>query len=188
MNHKPQDLRDAVSRVGRARLLPQLLDADRRGAFKLKLSGCEVYYTNSLILPVKIMLCSKLHCQKGFKLKPFFYKIAVFETPGLHCRSSSGTNQGGCKGRFGPAPRAGEIHGRNGARRSATRHERGRDSAAAGAAAIRPTPCDSLSGVSHLARRCTALEATNGQNDSFFSQHPYKCYLEEVGSICGRLT
>ena len=21
------------------------------------------------------MLCSKLHCQKGFKLKPFFYKI-----------------------------------------------------------------------------------------------------------------
>ena len=23
------------------------------------------------------MLCSKFHCQKGFKLKPFFYKICV---------------------------------------------------------------------------------------------------------------
>jgi hypothetical protein len=32
--------------------------------FNLKLSGNEVYYTNSLILVVKIMLCSKLHCQK----------------------------------------------------------------------------------------------------------------------------
>jgi len=26
----------------------------------------------------------------------------------------------------------------------------------------------------------SALEATQGQNDSFFSQLPYKCYLEEV--------
>jgi hypothetical protein len=33
-------------------------------AFKLKLSGNEVDYTNSLILLVKNMLCSKLHCQK----------------------------------------------------------------------------------------------------------------------------
>ena len=32
----------------------------------------------------------------------------------------------------------------------------------------------------------TTLEATQGQNDSFFSQLPYKCYLG--GSICGRLT
>jgi hypothetical protein len=32
-------------------------------AFKLKLSGNEAYYTNSLILLVKNMLCSKLHYQ-----------------------------------------------------------------------------------------------------------------------------
>ena len=30
-----------------------------------------------------------------------------------------------------------------------------------------------------------ALEATQGQNDSFFSQLPYKCYLEEVASVEG---
>jgi len=28
-----------------------------------------------------------------------------------------------------------------------------------------------------------ALEATQGQNDSFFFQLPYKCYLEEVASV-----
>jgi len=28
-----------------------------------------------------------------------------------------------------------------------------------------------------------ALEATQGQHDSFFSQLPYKCYLEEVASV-----
>ena len=39
------------------------------------LPGNEVYYTNALILLIKIMMCSKLHCQKGFRLKPFFYKI-----------------------------------------------------------------------------------------------------------------
>ena len=33
---------------------------------KSKLSGNEGYYTNSSILLVKNMLCSKLHCQKGF--------------------------------------------------------------------------------------------------------------------------
>jgi len=38
-------------------------------------SGNEVYYTNSLILLVKNMLFSKLHCQKGFNLNPFSYKI-----------------------------------------------------------------------------------------------------------------
>ena len=40
------------------------------------LSGNEVYYTNSSILLVKNMLCSKLHCQKGFDLILFLYKIA----------------------------------------------------------------------------------------------------------------
>ena len=29
----------------------------------------------------------------------------------------------------------------------------------------------------------TAPEATQGQMDSFFSQLPYKCYLEEVASV-----
>ena len=29
----------------------------------------------------------------------------------------------------------------------------------------------------------TALEATLGQMDGFFSQLPYKCYLEEVASV-----
>ena len=41
-----------------------------------KISGYEVHYTMSLILLVKIMLCSKLHCQKTFKLKVFSYKIS----------------------------------------------------------------------------------------------------------------
>ena len=36
----------------------------------------EVDYTNALMLLIKIMLRSKLHYQKGFKLNPFFYKIA----------------------------------------------------------------------------------------------------------------
>ena len=29
----------------------------------------------------------------------------------------------------------------------------------------------------------SALEATHGQMDGFFSQFPYKCYLEEVASV-----
>jgi len=29
----------------------------------------------------------------------------------------------------------------------------------------------------------SALEATQGQNDSFLSQRPYKCYLEEVAFL-----
>jgi len=32
-------------------------------------------YTNALILLIKIMMCSKLHCRKGFKLNPFSYKM-----------------------------------------------------------------------------------------------------------------
>ena len=46
----------------------------------LKTSGNEVYYTNPLLLPTKMMLCSKLHCQKFFELKLFSYKI-VQPTP-----------------------------------------------------------------------------------------------------------
>jgi hypothetical protein len=39
------------------------------------LSGNEVCSTNSLILLVKNMLYSNLHCQKGFNLILFSYKI-----------------------------------------------------------------------------------------------------------------
>jgi len=35
--------------------------------------------------------------------------------------------------------------------------------------------------------RAHALEETQGQNDSFFSQHPHQCYLEEVVSAGDRL-
>ena len=34
------------------------------------------------------MLCSKLHCQEGFKLKPFFYKI------GRSVRAGGSMNEG----------------------------------------------------------------------------------------------
>jgi len=50
------------------------------------------------------MLCSKLHCQKGFKLKPFFYKIvrtALLPPPGLPRLAELGTNKP-VKARFWP--------------------------------------------------------------------------------------
>ena len=43
--------------------------------FNFKLSGNEVYCTNDVLVPVKIMLCSKLHYQKVFKLEFFSSKI-----------------------------------------------------------------------------------------------------------------
>ena len=42
---------------------------------RLVFCGNDVYCTNSLILLVKNMMCSKLHCQKGSSLIPFSYKI-----------------------------------------------------------------------------------------------------------------
>ena len=42
---------------------------------KLKPSGNEVYCTHSIILLVKNMLYSKLHCQKGSNSKIYTYKI-----------------------------------------------------------------------------------------------------------------
>jgi len=42
---------------------------------KLNFRGNEVYHTNSLVLLVKDILCSKLHCQKGFYLILFSYKV-----------------------------------------------------------------------------------------------------------------
>jgi hypothetical protein len=38
-----------------------------------KFSGNEVYYTNALILLIKIILYSKLHDQRGFNLILFSY-------------------------------------------------------------------------------------------------------------------
>jgi hypothetical protein len=56
-------------------------------------SGNEVYNTNSSILFVKNMMCSKLHCQKGL----------------LHIRAESGGLAGGMcdrdRGSAAPAPR-----------------------------------------------------------------------------------
>ena len=61
--------------------------SDTKSFFILKTSGNEVYYTNSLILLIKMMLYSKLHCQKLSKLKRFSYKIVrmffFFELVGL---------------------------------------------------------------------------------------------------------
>ena len=37
--------------------------------FQFKTSGDEVDYKNASLLLTKIMLCRKLRCQKGFKLK-----------------------------------------------------------------------------------------------------------------------
>ena len=57
--------------------------------------------------------------------------------------------------------------------------------AAAGAAALG----DGEEASSAWAQTCvwqarrSALEATQGQNDSFFSQLPYKGYLEDVASV-----
>jgi hypothetical protein len=44
------------------------------GLFNEKLSGDEVNYTNSSILFVKNMRCSKIHCQEAFNLKGFSHK------------------------------------------------------------------------------------------------------------------
>jgi hypothetical protein len=41
------------------------------------LSGNEVYYTNSIILLVKNVRCSKIHYKKGFNSIPFLYEGRV---------------------------------------------------------------------------------------------------------------
>jgi hypothetical protein len=43
--------------------------------FQSELSSNEVFCTSALLLLIKIMLCSKLQCQKVFELKLFSYKI-----------------------------------------------------------------------------------------------------------------
>ena len=52
--------------------------------FNLKLSGNEVDYTNALLLPIRIMLCSKLHCQKVFRF--FSYTPPPLPEGGTLCR------------------------------------------------------------------------------------------------------
>jgi hypothetical protein len=47
---------------------------------KFELSGNEVYYTNSLILLVKDMLCSQPRCQKVLNSIPLSYKIQVWSS------------------------------------------------------------------------------------------------------------
>ena len=51
---------------------PQILYEKK---IRLYISGDEIYFTNSLILLVKNMLYSKLHCQRGFNLILFSCKI-----------------------------------------------------------------------------------------------------------------
>ena len=46
-----------------------------------------------------------------------------------------------------------------------------------------PSACPAVGG-----EEAAALEATQGQNDSFFSQLPYKYYLEEVAAVGDCLT
>ena len=47
-----------------------------KGKLNLNLSVNKVYYTNHLILLVKNMRCSKLHCQKDFDAILFLHKIS----------------------------------------------------------------------------------------------------------------
>ena len=70
----------------------------------LKTSGNEVYYTNSLILLTKIMLCSKLHCQEFLKLKLFSYEIGYDFHREIrdHLRLSSGPFQAPARLSSGP--------------------------------------------------------------------------------------
>ena len=46
-----------------------------KGELNQSLSGSEVYFTHSVILLVKNLLCSKLHCQKDFNSILSLYKI-----------------------------------------------------------------------------------------------------------------
>ena len=57
-----------------------------RRKLNLNLSGDEVYYTNSLILLVKNMLCSKLDCQKALIELSFHLKSqrVLAHTPNPH--------------------------------------------------------------------------------------------------------
>ena len=61
------------------------------------LSGNEVYYTAWSLLVILKHLCSKIHYQKRFKLKPFFFKIMV-QGSGFRVQGSGFMVQGsGCR-------------------------------------------------------------------------------------------
>ena len=53
------------------RSAPFYLRSSIKRRFKGNLSGNEVHYKNSLTILAENMLCSKLHCQKGFELFSF---------------------------------------------------------------------------------------------------------------------
>ena len=70
-----------VGRASRARalcfgiFLSSLSGFDTKSFSISKTSGNEVYYTASSLLVILKNSCSKLHCQKFFKLKSFSYQI-----------------------------------------------------------------------------------------------------------------
>ena len=53
---------------------------DRKRVSSQKQSGNQVYFTNALLLLIKIMLCSKRHCQKGFTSILFPHKIGYIKS------------------------------------------------------------------------------------------------------------
>ena len=84
----------------RTRLYPSVArplcgESDTKRVSILKTSGNEVYYTASSLLVISKNTCSKLHCQKFFKLRLFSYKIdtghlrVVGEPSTLHPTPSS---------------------------------------------------------------------------------------------------
>jgi len=58
---------------------------DMKGGLNQNISGSAVYHTNSLILLVRNMLCSKLHFQQGFDLIPLSCEIAMKAMDGSSC-------------------------------------------------------------------------------------------------------
>ena len=55
--------------------LSRYQDILRGKSFHSKLSGNEGYCTNASLVLIKIMMCSKFHCQKGFNSIAFSYDI-----------------------------------------------------------------------------------------------------------------
>ena len=55
----------------------------------LQFSGSDVYSTNALLLPVKIMLCSKLHCLKVLVPPPRRAQPPRERARGRRCRTGS---------------------------------------------------------------------------------------------------
>ena len=73
----PQTLNPELYTRFRAKSLSHV-DLMRKESQSKKTSGNKIHYTNSLILLIKIMLCSKLHYQKFLELKLFSYKMSRY--------------------------------------------------------------------------------------------------------------